>query len=69
MRPLAWRWLRNPPDSALGAGCRDRARDREGRIQRIAITALARKLPVALGRFVPHRLVPTGAALKPGKAG
>jgi len=69
MGQLAWLWLRNQPDSALSAWYRDRVRDGRGRIKRIAITALARKLLVALWRFVTQGLVPTGAVLKPIKAG
>jgi transposase len=52
MGQLAWLWLRNQPDSALSSWYRDRVRDGRGRIKRIAITALARKLLVALWRFV-----------------
>lgn len=69
MGQLAWLWLRNQPDSALSAWYRERVRDGKGRIKRIAITALARKLLVALWRFVTHGLVPTGAVLKPAQAG
>ncbi len=53
----------------VSAWYRDRVRDGKGRVKRIAITALARKLLVALWRFVTQGLVPTGAALKPVKAG
>jgi transposase len=69
MGQLAWLWLRNQPDSALSAWYRERVRDGRGRIKRIAITALARKLLVALWRFVTQGLVPTGAVLKPAKTG
>ena len=69
MGQLAWLWLRNQPDSALSIWYRDQVRDGKGRVKRIAITALARKLLVALWRFVTHGLVPTGAVLKPAKAG
>jgi transposase len=69
MGQLAWLWLRNQPDSALSMWYRERVRDGKGRVKRIAITALARKLLVALWRFVTHGLVPTGAVLKPSKAG
>ncbi len=69
MGQLAWLWLRNQPDSALSNWYRKRVRDGRGRIKRIAITALARKLLVALWQFVTQGLVPTGAALKPAKAG
>ncbi len=68
MGQLAWLWLRNQPDTALSAWYRDRVRDGRGRIKRIAITALARKLLVALWRFVTQGLVPTGAVLKPAQA-
>jgi len=69
MGQLAWLWLRNQPDSALSAWYRERVRDGRGRIKRIAITALARNLLVALWRFVTQGLVLTGAVLKPIKAG
>jgi len=69
MGQLAWLWLRNQPESALSAWYHDRIRDGKGRIKRIAITALARKLLVALWRFITQGLVPTGAALKPVKVG
>ena len=52
MVQLAWFWLRNQPQSALSAWYRERVRDGRGRIKRIAIVALARKLLVALWRFV-----------------
>ncbi len=69
MGQLAWLWLRNQPDSMLSTWYRDRVRDGKGRVKRIAIVALARKLLVALWRFVTQGLVPTGAELKPAKAG
>ncbi len=69
MGQLAWLWLRNQPDSALSIWYRERVRDGRGRIKRIAITALARKLLVAMWRFVTHGLIPTGAVLKPVRAG
>ncbi len=68
MVQLAWFWLRNQPQSALSAWYRERVREGRGRIKRIAIVALARKLLVALWRFVTQGLVPSGAELKPAKA-
>jgi transposase len=68
MGQLAWLWLRNQPDSALSSWYRERVRDGKGRVKRVAITALARKLLVALWRFVTHGLVPMGAVLKSSKA-
>jgi transposase len=64
MDQLAWLWLRNQPDSALSTWYRDRVRDGRGRIKRIAIVALARKLLVALWRFVTQGLLPIGARRK-----
>ncbi|MBV9194547.1 MAG: IS110 family transposase [Solirubrobacterales bacterium] len=64
MVQLAWFWLRNQPASALSAWYRERVGDGRGRIKRIAIVALARKLLVALWRFVTQGLVPSGAELK-----
>jgi transposase len=61
---LAWMWLRYQPDSALSIWFRKRVGDRKGRVRRIAIVALARKLLVALWRYLETGLVPTGAALK-----
>jgi transposase len=40
-------------------------RDIKGRIRRIAIVALARKLMVALWRYLTTGLVPAGAVLHP----
>ena len=64
MVQLAWFWLRHQPASALSAWYRERVRDGRGRIKRVAIVALARKLLVALWRFVTQGLVPSGAELK-----
>jgi transposase len=68
MVQLAWSGLRNQPQSALSAWYRERVRDGRGRIKRLAIVALARKLLVALWRFVTHGLVPSGAELKSAQA-
>src|SRR5882672_3596184 len=62
---LAWLWLRHQPDSALSRWFRERVRDIKGRIRRIAIVALARKLMVALWRYLETGMVPTGAVLRP----
>jgi transposase len=65
---LAWLWVRHQPDSALTLWFRERTVKASKRIKRIAIVALARKLMVALWRFVTTGLVPTGAKLKPATA-
>ena len=61
---LAWLWLRNQPTSGLTQWFRARVGDVRGRARRIAIVALARKLIVALWRFLETGLVPEGAILK-----
>ena len=64
MIELAWLWLRNQPDSSLSVWFRERVGERKGRIKRIAIVAMARKLLIALWRYLEIGLVPEGAALK-----
>jgi transposase len=62
---LSWLWLRHQPGSELSRWFRERVGDLKGRIRRIAIVALARKLMVALWRYLTTGLVPTGAVLHP----
>ena len=64
MIELAWLWVRHQPDSALSGWFRARVGDERGRVRRIAIVALARRLLIALWRYVTHGEVPEGAALK-----
>jgi transposase len=64
MVELAWFWLRHQPDSALSVWFRARVGQGRGRIRRIAIVALARKLLVALWRYATQGVVPAGAAFK-----
>jgi transposase len=64
MIELAWLWLRYQPDSALSRWFRERVGGAKGRLKRIMIVALARKLLVALWRYLETGLVPTGAVLK-----
>jgi transposase len=61
---LAWLWLRHQPDSALTQEYRRRTLNASKRIKRIAIVTLARKLMVALWRYLTTGLVPDGAMLK-----
>ncbi len=65
---LAWLWVLHQPDSALARWFKARTLRASKRIRRIAIVALARKLMVALWRYLTTGLVPQGAALKPVKA-
>ncbi|HZA92183.1 MAG TPA: IS110 family transposase [Gemmatimonadales bacterium] len=64
MVELAWLWLRYQPDSALSRWFRERVGSERGRIRRITIVALARKLLVALWRYTTLGELPKGAALK-----
>jgi transposase len=61
---LAWLWLQHQPHSALSRWFRQRTANASKRIRRIAIVALARKLMVALWRYLTTGLIPEGAALK-----
>jgi transposase len=61
---LSWLWLRHQPGSELTEWYRQRTLKASKRIRRIAIVALARKLVVALWRYLTTGLVPAGALLK-----
>lgn len=61
---LAWLWLRHQPETALSRWFRERVRSDRGRVRRVSIVALARKLLVALWRFVTDGVVPEGATIK-----
>jgi len=65
---FAWLWLRHQPGSALAQWFAQRTAQASKRVRRIAIVALARKLVVALWRYLTTGLVPEGAVLKPAKA-
>lgn len=64
MIELAWTWLRYQPDSTLSIWFRERVGNLKGRPRRIAIVAMARKLLVALWRYLETGVIPTGALLK-----
>ena len=64
MVELAWLWVRHQPESAPSRWFRARVGQERGRVRRVAIVALARRLLVALWRYVAHGEVPEGAALK-----
>jgi transposase len=61
---LAWLWLRNQPGSRLTRWFNDRVGDARGRVRRIAIVALARKLMIALWRYLETGLIPDGATMR-----
>jgi transposase len=60
---LAWLWLRHQPGSELSLWFDKRVGNMKGRIRRITIVAMARKLMVALWHYLTTGLVPKGAAL------
>jgi transposase len=61
---IAWGWLRFQPDSALARWYQARFGRGSSRMRRIGIVALARKLLIALWRFLETGVVPEGAVLK-----
>lgn len=62
---LAWRWLRFQPDSVLSRWFAKRTAGAKGRIRKVMIVALARKLLIALWRYVETGEVPAGARVLP----
>jgi transposase len=64
MVELAWIWLRWQPESALSIRFRTRVGAMGGRVRKIMIVVLARKLLVALWRYVKDGVIPDGARMK-----
>jgi transposase len=61
---IAWSWLRYQPQSALSQWYRERFGSAGPRMRRIGIVAMARRLMVALWRYVEFDTVPADARLK-----
>ncbi len=61
---LAWLWLRYQPDSALTQWFKARFAGGGKRLRRIGIVALARRLAIALWRYLTQGAIPAGAVLK-----
>jgi transposase len=61
---LAWSWLRFQPDSSLSCWFRERFGGGGKRLRRMGIVAVARKLLIALWRFLETGVLPAGAVLK-----
>ncbi len=61
---LAWSWLRYQPESALSGWFRERFGGGGKRWRRIGIVAVARKLLIALWRFLKTGVFPEGAVLQ-----
>ena len=64
MVQLAWLWVRHQPDSALTRWFEERVRHNAGRLKTTTIVALARKLLVALWKYVTFGVVIEGAVIK-----
>jgi transposase len=62
---LAWSWLRYQPQSELSRWFNRRFAGGGKRLRRIGIVALARRLAIALWRYLEDGLIPQGAQLKP----
>lgn len=60
---LAWGWLRYQPQSALSQWFQERFAKGGKRMRRIGIVAVARKLLVALWKFLEWGMLPEGAVL------
>ena len=65
MVELAWSWLRYQPESQLSQWFARRFAGGGKRLRRIGIVALARRLAIALWRYLEDGLIPQGAQLKP----
>jgi transposase len=61
---LAWLWLRHQPQSALALWFEERVKRNGGRLKKTTIVALARKLLVALWKYVTAGVVIEGVAMK-----
>jgi len=61
----AWKWVQLQPDSALTKWFNRRFASGGKRMRRVGIVALARRLVVALWRYLEHGEIPAGAVLKP----
>ena len=65
MIQLAWRWLLFQKDSTLAQWYRARTASARGDVRKTMIVALARKLLIALWRYVTTGEVPAGVKLRP----
>jgi len=61
---LAWMWLRYQPDSALSRWFAGKVQGDSKRSRRVAIVALARRLLIALWRYLEQGIPPEGSRLK-----
>ena len=61
---IAWIWLRYQPNSELSRWYQRRFANGSKRLHKIGIVALARKLLIAVWRYLEFGTLPTGAVLK-----
>lgn len=61
---LAWLWIRHQPGSELAKWFRERVAQNSGRMKKTMITALARKLLIALWKYATAGVVIEGAAVR-----
>ena len=66
---LAWSWSRLQPGSALTQWFNRRFAGGGKRMRRVGIVALARRLAIALWRYLQTGEIPIGARLKPTGSG
>ena len=64
MVELSWGWLRYQPRSNLSLWYQQRFGQGNKRMRRVGIVALARKLLVALWKYLEHDELPAGAVLR-----
>lgn len=64
MIELAWQWIILQPQSALSRWYGERFEHGSGRMRKVGIVALARKLLIALWKFVEFDEIPAGAIVK-----
>ena len=62
---ISWGWLRFQPESKLTQWFNERYAGGGKRMRRIGIVAVARKLLIALWRYLQYGLIPDGARLRP----
>jgi transposase len=60
---IAWGWLRYQPESELSRWYRRRFGEGNTRLRKVGIVALARKLLVALWKYLEHDELPAGAVV------
>ena len=65
---LAWSWLRFQPASQLSCWFNERFAGAGKRLRRIGIVALARRLAIALWRYLEFGEIPPGATLKSSRS-